>query len=85
MRACSCMRTRKRVPIDASTRGRLAALAGISKVLMSILNYFKAPDLQADDDPSTDSSPAAGESQSGEMSSLKDFAKAGNRRLDFGF
>ena len=36
---------------------------------MSILNYFKAPDPQADDDPSTDSSPDAGESQSGEMSS----------------
>ena len=36
---------------------------------MSILNYFKAPDPQADDDPSTDSSPDAGEAQSGEMSS----------------
>ena len=36
---------------------------------MSILNNFKAPDPQADDDPSTDSSPDAGESQSGEMSS----------------
>ena len=36
---------------------------------MSIPNYFKAPDPQADDDPSTDSSPDVGESQSGEMSS----------------
>ena len=36
---------------------------------MSILNYFKAPDPKADDDPSTDSNPDAGKSQSGEVSS----------------
>lgn len=65
------MRTHKRV--DASTRGRLAALASIqntvlaSKQTMNILNYFKAPDTQADNDPITDSSPDAGKSQFGEV------------------